>query len=109
MACRAAAAELSPGYTRLLSADLEASDAGPWANVLRGLRTRGLESSMDTWVVSTCALGLVETMKVYGSIPYGQDTKENEGKPKGSSLVETALRIFACLSLLLRDPSCPSW
>lgn len=71
--------EDASGYTRLLSADLEASDAGPWANVLRGLRTRGLESSMDTWVVSTCALGLVETMKVYGSIPYGQDTKENEG------------------------------
>jgi hypothetical protein len=51
------------GRTRLLSACNESGGGDPWAGVLRDLRARGLEPSMDAWVVSTCALGIVETMK----------------------------------------------
>jgi putative transposase len=55
--------EDAAGRTRLLSACTESGGGDPWAGVLRDLRARGLEPSMDTWVVSTCALGIVETMK----------------------------------------------
>lgn len=66
--------EDASGHTRLMAACTETS-GDPWAGVLRDLRARGLRSSMDTWVVSTCALGMVETMKAHSVDAYRQDEK----------------------------------
>lgn len=65
------------GHTRLLCANLETTSTDPWAGVLRNLQARGLRSSMDTWVVSTCALGLVETMKVHGPAVGSRDHRDS--------------------------------
>jgi hypothetical protein len=75
--------EDSTGYTRLLTAGTETSGGDPWAGVLRDLRARGLRSSMDTWVVSTCALGMVETMKAHSVDAFRQDEKEIPSVSRG--------------------------
>ncbi len=82
------------GHTRLLSADLETSTADPWATVLLNLQARGLKSSMDTWVVSTCALGLVETMKVHGPAVGTGDSRDGTapGAMAGSRRAASPLR-----------------
>jgi hypothetical protein len=72
--------EDAAGHTRLLAAGTE-TGGDPWAGVLRDLRTRGLRSSMDTWVVSTCALGMVETMKAHSVDAFRQDEKSNHRAP----------------------------
>jgi putative transposase len=64
------------GYTRLLAAGTEAGGGDPWAGVLRDLRARGLSSPMDTWVVSTCALGIVETLKAHSVDTFRQDAAQ---------------------------------
>ena len=75
--------EDSTGHTRLLSAGTETSGGDPWAGVLRDLRSRGLKSSMDTWVVSTCALGMVETMKAHSVDTFRQEAKCKRGATRG--------------------------
>jgi hypothetical protein len=72
--------EDAAGHPRLLTAATETS-GDPWAGVLRDLRARGLRSSMDTWVVSTCALGMVETMKAHSVDAYPHDEKGNRRAP----------------------------
>jgi hypothetical protein len=89
--------EDATGYTRLLSAGTESSSSDPWAGVLRDLGARGLRSSMDTWVVSTCALGIVETMKAHSVDTFRQDEKVNRGahrsdEPRVASGASSRLR-----------------
>ncbi len=64
------------GCARLLAAGPEAGGGDPWAGVLRDLKARGLASPMDTWVVSTCALGIVETLKAHSVDGFRNDAKE---------------------------------
>jgi len=92
--------EDSAGHTRLLSAGTETSGGDPWAGVLRDLRSRGLKSSMDTWVVSTCALGMVETMKAHSVETFRQEAKCKRGAARG-----VALTPYSGGSSRLRGPS----